>query len=618
MSSIEDILELDLPTVADLPSQPRDLWYGTTGPRTARIFIVGEAWGRTEEEDEKPFVGEAGKELDRMLAEAGIDRNECFVTNVAAKRPSRNEMFTLFEAEPKKGETAENPKIHGLRVTPFIREEIERLYRQIEAVKPAVIVACGSWALWALSDKAEIGGLSPYGKGGPRYAVPSGIMDHRGSMHYAIRDRFEDVPTLSTIPLLPVIHPAAVLRQWDLRPVTVHDLKRIPRAFTGDWRPRAAPIILAPATYQEAMSRFDFILRKAEHETVRLACDIETARRRIITCIGFADSANFAMVVPFVRLTADRAFESYWTPEQEFNLVRKMQDVFRHPNVLIEGQNFIYDTQYIQAWFGVTPRLSLDTMLAHHLIFPGTPKSLAHLSSLYCEYHWFWKDDSKDWDTTGTLEQHLLYNGMDCLRTFEAGTVLRQLLVDMGVEHLWKERLRRNEMCLKMMNRGILVDRKVRAKMSMDIAMMIGKLQERLENIIPCDVVDEVVAQVKSKKPSATPWYRSPDKQKIFFQEVLGMRLPRSRKTGEDTLGKEGLEDLRVQYPHYKKMFDLLSDIRSLGVFQSNFCAAPLESTGRMMCSFNPAGTETFRLSSSENAFGRGTNLQNLPVGDDK
>ncbi|HNA84888.1 MAG TPA: hypothetical protein PLB04_04945, partial [Nitrospira sp.] len=63
---------------------------------------------------------------------------------------------------------------------------------------------------------------------------------------------------------------------------------------------------------------------------------------------------------------------------------------------------------------------------------------------------------------------------------------------------------------------------------------------------------------------------------------------------------------------------ELIDKKRSLGVFLSTFCLMALDSDGRMRCSFNVCGTETMRFSSSENAFGNGGNLQNIPKGDEK
>ena len=53
-----------------------DPWFGTHGPRDAEIVIVGEAWGAEESAARRPFVGGAGNELHRMLAEAGMLRHD--------------------------------------------------------------------------------------------------------------------------------------------------------------------------------------------------------------------------------------------------------------------------------------------------------------------------------------------------------------------------------------------------------------------------------------------------------------------------------------------------------------------------------------------------------------
>ena len=62
----------------------------TSGPLDAQIAIVGEAWGSDEAVAQKPFVGLSGMELTRLLADAGIDRDKCFLSNLGARRPVVN------------------------------------------------------------------------------------------------------------------------------------------------------------------------------------------------------------------------------------------------------------------------------------------------------------------------------------------------------------------------------------------------------------------------------------------------------------------------------------------------------------------------------------------------
>ena len=57
------------------------------GPLDARIMLVGDAWGNTDEQAGQPFQGASGQELNRMLHEDGIMRSECYTTNIVNARP---------------------------------------------------------------------------------------------------------------------------------------------------------------------------------------------------------------------------------------------------------------------------------------------------------------------------------------------------------------------------------------------------------------------------------------------------------------------------------------------------------------------------------------------------
>lgn len=69
------------------------------GDYQAGIFIVGEAPGESESKNGKPFVGAAGRMLNSILNEVGIDRNNCYITNVLKKRPPNNREPFLSEIE---------------------------------------------------------------------------------------------------------------------------------------------------------------------------------------------------------------------------------------------------------------------------------------------------------------------------------------------------------------------------------------------------------------------------------------------------------------------------------------------------------------------------------------
>lgn len=95
----------------------------------AKLVIVGEAPGATEDAEGRPFVGKGGQLLDRLMAEAGLRRGETSVLNVLKCRPPNNRTPTRAEAA---------------RCTGWLN-------RQVELLSPAVVLTLGRSALtWAL------------------------------------------------------------------------------------------------------------------------------------------------------------------------------------------------------------------------------------------------------------------------------------------------------------------------------------------------------------------------------------------------------------------------------------------------------------------------------------
>lgn len=605
-----DLFDLNTPPGVNDPAtaavdpvlQPiADLWYGTSGPHDAEVVLIGEAWGADEDQAKKPFVGMSGQELTRILADAKLDRNKLLITNTVAARPHRNELHRWMGTR-KSG----NLEVRGCYPNSFVVSELLRLRRQLDFSPRKLIIVAGNYALWAVSS---VSGVTSFpGSGG--VLVPNGITNWRGSQIFA--DAFD-----GETKLLPIIHPAAILRKWSDRQITVHDLAaRVPQALNNDWEDKRRKIILAPPTLDQAVNTLKMWLRRADAgEKLRLAEDIETTKKLLITCIGFADSETFAMTIPFVKKVGNEGqLDSYWPPHEEAIITRLIARINSHPNILIEGQNFIYDSQYLGEYTGVFPRCDFDTMLAFHLLFPGLPKGLDYLSSLFCAHHRYWKEDGKDWNSTeGTLEEHLRYNAEDNLRTFAIAATLRKLIVQFGMAEQWEWTKKKRDLALRMMRRAVLIDIRRRQEIAFDLMNAVGNLQTQLLHIIPQEWIGPPGKRAGTKEP--VYWFDSNKQLKEVFSDFLGFKIPKNRKTKNDSLGKEALNELEPQHPQWAKLFVLLRDLRSARVFNSHFIKPPLELNNRMRTSINPAGTETLRWSTSKNAFGRGANLQNIPKG---
>src|SRR5215510_4079235 len=567
--------------------QDASLFRGTAGPPDAKIVLVGEAYGSEEVSQQQPFCGAAGNLLNYMLKDAGLARRDLLLTNVVNDRPPQNDLFRWFLPHDKNGELWD-----GLRPSERVLAGLERLYEQIIAHPRRLIIAAGNYPLWALTPHS----VPKPGKDSIK--VPTGIGNWRGSMTYLRPILNADLPPT---PVLPIIHPAAILREWSMRAYTVHDLKtRVKQALVGDWRPAIDPVVLAPPSFTQATNKLREWLFRLDTEHLCLASDIETIRRTFISCIGLADTLHFAMSIPFVN--ADGS--TYWPADQEFEIVQLLGKVLCHPNLTTIGQNYLYDIQYQLDHWGIRPVDLHDTMLFHHLKFPGEPKDLGHLSSLYCRHHWYWKDDSKEWQGKGDLAAHLKYNCMDALRTLEIGQNQMAMLTPLNLHSKWEKEKQKNELALKMMRRGVRINKEKRKQFGKELTSALTRVKGQLEHIIPSE-------------PGKTPWYNSPIQQMQIFYDKLGLEVVRHRKTKRPTINDEAFNTLQKKHPDLTNLFNLISFKRSLAIFKDVYIDSEIDPDDRARCMINTGGTETFRWSTGTNAFDRGMNMQNLSSGDE-
>lgn len=335
----------------------------------AKIAIVGEAPGATEEEQGFPFLGASGQELTRMLHDAGIIRSDCYLTNVFMSRPPNNDLTkwcvnkkeaNLLWREWKqtydvRGASAAYPH-KPLSAAKYLRPEWfferERLYVELRELQPNVIIALGNTATWALLDD-------------------TGVKKHRGT-----------VMTSSYVPgkIISTYHPAAVLRNWSLRAVCIADMMKA--NYESDFAEAIFPdaeVWIEPSVQDIKDFMYCYLAVAKE-----ISVDIETDGHGIMTCIGFGDCAGTAICIPLVDKRAPGY--NYWLDCNDEATVWKLLQAILHmpqPKVL---QNGLYDVQYI--WkHGMTVRnFSCDTMLKHHSQQPELEKGLGFLGSIYTNY----------------------------------------------------------------------------------------------------------------------------------------------------------------------------------------------------------------------------------------
>lgn len=338
------------------------------GRPDADCMIVGEAWGETEERSGIPFSGTYGLELNRMLQEAGILRNECYATNVVNARPPRNDI-TAWIPEDKKSITGRMVQRQGKFVDPIVAEGFDMLAKEIALVKPRVIIALGETALWALTENES-------------------IVKWRGSLLTGSHGDAIIVPTY---------HPSAVLRMWEWRAVAILDLKRACKVLRhGAPELPAWNFIIRPGL-AKVLETLQFLQRLVEESPTWIDLDLETKAGHI-SCCGLSWSKTEAICIPFM-IPEDRA--GYWLLEEEVLILLALYRLLTHPNCWVRGQNLLYDCQYTYRRWGFIPNVKQDTMISQHVLWAGLPKSLAFQASMYAEWYQNWKPDKETWKEGG-------------------------------------------------------------------------------------------------------------------------------------------------------------------------------------------------------------------------
>lgn len=109
------------------------------GPANARVMVIGEAPGRNEDLQGRPFVGHAGRFLNRLLEEAGLRREDVYITNVVKSRPT--DVRDGPNRAPKKDEVAACAQWLG---------------RELTIIRPRVVVTLGGHALCHFLPRGKI------------------------------------------------------------------------------------------------------------------------------------------------------------------------------------------------------------------------------------------------------------------------------------------------------------------------------------------------------------------------------------------------------------------------------------------------------------------------------
>jgi len=325
----------------------------------ARVALVGEAPGRNEVIERRPFVGASGSVMNRALARLGLDRGDVHWTNAVLCAP---------QSETDLGRARKHCR--------------ERLVRELEPFDHVIVL--GANALHSVANT----------KRKPR------ILKWRGFVH--------TVPRAGRAPLvvLPTVHPAFVMRADAWRPVFESDMWRIGQVLEHGFQ--------LPERLQGRTLRLPRTLQSLRAELRQMgsevAVDVETTGIEALTtqlvCLGISDGQR-TVVVPW---SLDKhglccAFGA------EQKLVAEALTKFFAKRTAVTHNGPAFDHLVLER-HGIKLGAWDDTLLAHHAFAGHMPKNLGHVVSMYADAP-PWKEESHD-DNLRVLYK---YNARDALYT---------------------------------------------------------------------------------------------------------------------------------------------------------------------------------------------------------
>jgi uracil-DNA glycosylase family 4 len=546
-------------------------------PKTPNgIFLLGEFAEIQDWRRGYHFAGGSGQELKKMCREVGFNFYEChhdMVFSIPDWTKFNNSDFC----------TDWSKKLPFVK--PKFEEHVSYVKEQIYKSGCKIIVALGDLSLFILTGEKS-------------------VAKWRGSCMYTEINGKQ-------IKVIPTYAPSRILKVWDWRHIAMYDLQRVmTESLTVTYNiPRYN--FITGADFPTTCGILNDLLTAIENEELSLIShDVETIARNI-SVTGLAWSELDAICIPFMTREEGRGGNhNYWTVEEEAHIVHLVNRILTHPNARVIGQNYLYDMQHEAKSHGIQPNYFMDTMLAWHTIFPGERKSLDYLASLFCDYYCYWKDELKDYNSYPDNEQQYWdYNCKDTVYTYEIAVKLEELLDASEQRTQYEFQMSMYEPVFHAMLRGVRIDLALRKELSLELLDVAGKLEEQL-----------MIMSGNYKHPTYTGdslWFNSPQQCQRFFYDYL--RLPKqfNRKTRSISTDDESLKKLAEIEPIVAPIVQHIQELRSVNIFRKNFLDAPLGNDRRIRCSYNLAGTETFRLASSKDAFGQGANLQTIPAGNE-
>lgn len=530
------------------------------------ILILGEAPGADEEQNGVPFIGSSGKLLTQLLVETSIKEEDYWVTNPYKVRPPENDLEKL----PTRGID--------------YKEYEDAFFEQLEETKPTFIVCAGNTPLSI---------LCPFTK--DRKTGETGITKWRGSL---LTSQLLSWPHY----VIPVLHPAYLLRDWSEKDTNVFCFKRVKEEFDY-WRlngklqplPERELIVFPPS--DTVLTYLDDCIQSNNHISV----DIELLKRRVPNILSFAKSSKSAISFSFWDYP-DGVLSAIW---------RRMDTIFSKKRII--GQNYTsFDAHWLyRLGFNVSCELVDDTRIRHNVLWPELSHKLQFMVMQYTREPYY-KDEGRNWTAKDGKEQYGRYNCKDTACTYEVYEGQEEeFLSRPEVHRFYKEH--EQPLAAKFFNvdkRGVLTNSLCLAELRTFIASELVCHSGNIEAAIGRPVVTNADQGKKLGVPHLN--VGSPP-QIITLLKSRGLKVPKKRNAKGNMSESSGEEELNALFAESNDpVLKEILEIRELNkILTTNVNVKLIDDVYYSV--YVVGGTVGGRRSSKSNPIGFGGNGQNIP-----
>jgi len=557
----------------------------SSGPKEAKVVIVIDNATPAEANHAKALMCGTGQTLVRMLANVGINTNNCRIMHVIPDGIAHDKISV---------------KYHSQRTGPtqLLLNEYARIREELGKLNPNVILCCGAFAARAVTGNNFLN-----------------IKKSRGTI---FSTKFGK--------MVATYNPGFINLWYKEKPIMQIDLHKLARE-------QLSPFIKREPMEHIIDPSYDIVVQFLNEEPELCAFDIETIGKDTqaqVRCLGFSADGKSAICIPFIRISTknhdpnklrinpinltETVDCNAWTEQQELEIVRLLCKFFANPKIKFVAQNFSFDGPLLEQNFGIRiANFYLDTMHAHHTAYMEFPMSLDFLTSVYTDIGHYSDHDTKNDHSEWT------YNCTDCIATWRSIEPILSDLRELDMEEFYFRHVHPLACSLtRAGQRGILINHRERDKLGEPLEAEINSIREKYLKRFQKKILKNKKKKVKGKEINeiieankyTAKLLGSPLQVKQIISEELKHAIPLLNRA--ESTNERAIQGMVGKYPDEEFYSDLLL-YREKQKLYGTYVTSALDSDHRLRTSYNTSGTNTGRISSSKTIWKTGGNLQNIP-----